>query len=513
MEEIRNLQSGTDVRGVAQGQGALLTASVATRIGKAFAAFVAEGRVGDFFTIAVGMDPRLTSDVLSKAFTVGMLTNSKIHVKYCGLATTPAMFMSQVLEGAKFDAAVMISASHLGKEWNGIKFFDKNGALDDYVVRDILNSAQSLTDEVSPRVSYLIDEVLMPQEASGKEGRTNPRLATFDLMSLYKKHLAQKVSDELGQAEPLKGLHVVIDAGNGSGGFFATLLVTLGANVDGSVYLTPDGNFPNHIPNPENEDAMRSIQKAVFDNKADLGLIFDTDVDRMGCVLSDGTEVNRDNLIALIAAILAPDNSGATIVTDSVTSRRLTRFLEGALGLKHLRYMRGYKNVINKEKELNASGVNCPLAMETSGHGALRDNYYLDDGAFMALKLCVAALKAKKVGKTLGDYIAAMEKLCQERVLRLKVKAFDYQKYEKEVLASFHDKAVASGYKVDEGFEGVRLLFDSDSAKGWVLLRSSLHEAVMPLNIEGETPGSLEVLLSVVKKLLEGNKELDLSTL
>lgn len=513
MEEIRKLQSGTDVRGIALGSAAALTKSVATRIGKAFAAFVCDGRVGDYFTIGVGQDPRLTSDLLAKAFIEGALTNSKIHIKYCGLASTPAMFMSQVLDGAKFDAAVMISASHLGKDWNGIKFFDKNGALDDYIVRDILTSAQAVDDEVSPRVTSLIEEVLAPLSDGKTPPKSNPRLSTFNLISLYKKHLEQKVRSALGGEEPLSRLHVVIDAGNGSAGFFAELLEDLGANIKGSVYLSPDGNFPNHIPNPENSDAMASIQKAVLDSKADLGLIFDTDVDRMGCVFCDGTPVNRDSLIALVAAILAPDNSGATIVTDSVTSRRLTRFLEGTLGLKHLRYMRGYKNVINKEKELNASGVNCPLAMETSGHGALRDNYYLDDGAFMALNLCIAAQKAKREGKTLGSFIEKLEALVEERVIRLKVKAIDYQKYENEVLATFRDKASALGYTIDEGFEGVRLVFDDENVKGWILIRGSLHEAVMPLNIESELVGGLPALVKIARDLLKDSHELDLSEL
>lgn len=73
--------------------------------------------------------------------------------------------------------------------------------------------------------------------------------------------------------------------------------------------------FPNHIPNPENKDAMVAIRRAVLENHADLGLIFDTDVDRMSAVLPDGSEINRNALIAMIAAILAPDYPGSTIVT------------------------------------------------------------------------------------------------------------------------------------------------------------------------------------------------------
>ena len=168
----------------------------------------------------------------------------------------------------------------------------------------------------------------------------------------------------------------MVDAGNGAGGFFADkILEPLGADITGSLFLEPDGMFPNHEPNPENKAAMQAIVEAVQKNHADLGLIFDTDVDRMSAVLSDGTPLNRDAIIAMMAAILAPDNPGSTIITDSVTSDRLTDFLEGSLGLTHLPFKRGYKNVIDKCRELNAAGTNSPLAMETSGHGCLKENY------------------------------------------------------------------------------------------------------------------------------------------
>ena len=159
-----------------------------------------------------------------------------------------------------------------------------------------------------------------------------------------------------------------------------------GADTSGSQFLEPDGHFPNHIPNPENKEAMEAIRQAVLTNKADLGIIFDTDVDRMSAVLPNGDEVNRDAIIAMMAAIIAEDYPGGTIVTDSVTSDRLSRFIEG-IGMKHHRYMRGYKNVINESIRLNQEGVVSPLAIETSGHGALSENYFLDDGAYMAVKL------------------------------------------------------------------------------------------------------------------------------
>ncbi len=125
--------------------------------------------------------------------------------------------------------------------------------------------------------------------------------------------------------------------GNGAGGFYADMLKALGARTDGSQVLEPDGNFPNHSPNPENEVAMESIAAAVVKHHADLGVIFDADCDRAAIVDASGIEINRNRLIALISAILLQSNPGATIVTDSVTSSGLAAFIEKHGGV-HYRF-------------------------------------------------------------------------------------------------------------------------------------------------------------------------------
>ena len=134
----------------------------------------------------------------------------------------------------------------------------------------------------------------------------------------------------------------MVDAGKGAGGFYATgVLSPLGADISGSCFLEPDGNFPNHAPNPENAAAMAAAQQATVNNNADLGLIFDTDVDRAGAVLPDGRALSRDALIAMLSALIAKEKPGATIVTDSVPSDRLTKFLQEDLKLSHHRFKRG----------------------------------------------------------------------------------------------------------------------------------------------------------------------------
>lgn len=179
-------------------------------------------------------------------------------------------------------------------------------------------------------------------------------------------------------------MQIIVNAGNGSGGFFTwDVLDKLGADTFGSLHLNPDGMFPNHIPNPEDKTAMALTRTAVLENSADLGIVFDTDVDRSGVVDNKGNPINSDKLIALMSAIVLKEHPGTTIVTDARTSMALSRFITDRGG-QHCMYRVGYRNVIDKGVQLNKDGIETPLMMETSGHGALKENHFLDDGKFRA---------------------------------------------------------------------------------------------------------------------------------
>ena len=502
-QEIMKLQNGSDVRGIAlegvADEHVNLTGEACNKIGQAFVKWLSKktGKSADNLKIGVGRDSRISGPALEEAVVKGMLSEGATVVR-CGLATTPSMFMSIVFKQTKFDGSVEITASHLPFNRNGLKFFDKDGGLEHDDITEILEIASGLSERDAD-----LDTCI-----------------SFDLISLYAEHLKNAISNQIEKAtgskndKPLLGLKIVVDSGNGASGFFVDkILRPLGADTTGSQFLNPDGNFPNHIPNPENKQAMEAIRSAVLENKADLGLIFDTDVDRMSAVLSDGSEVNRDAIIAMAAAILAPENPGSTIITDSVTSDRLTYFLEDVLGLKHLCYMRGYKNVINKQKELNEKGINAPLAMETSGHGALKENYYLDDGAYLAVKLVVAMALAQAQGKKLDSLIEKLPPLVEEGEYRFKILCEDFKEYGKGVLEQFRMRAEKAGYKLPESYEGVRISFKDGDAQGWMLLRLSLHDPVMPLNIEGARKGDVEKIKAIARELLNGFDKLDMSAL
>ncbi len=506
---LLSLQNGSDVRGIAcegiKGEHITLTPEAAYLLGQAFAIWLLKKKniAPEECIIGVGTDSRITGPELKKQVIKGMLSQG-IYVSDCAMTSTPAMFMSIVYPETQYDGACMITASHLPFNRNGLKFFDRSGGLECDDITDILNIAADLAPNVTD------DDIAsdLPDDCN--------RLCEFELISLYSANLCMKICDAVeadDYDEPLKGLKIVVDAGNGAGGFFVNeILNELGADTDGSIFLDPDGTFPNHIPNPENKAAMKAVCDATVAAKADLGLIFDTDVDRMSAVLSDGTPINRDSIIAMIAAILAPDYPGSTIITDSVTSDRLTDFLEQDLGLKHLRYKRGYKNVINKCKELNKKGIVSPLAMETSGHGCLKENFYLDDGAILAVKLVIAVAKAKKEGKTIDHFIKNLCTEFSDREVRFPIRADNFKTYGASVLEEFKNRAKTSGFELPETHEGVRIRF-TGVCTGWMLLRASLHDPVMVLNMEGRTDRDLEIITGIADSLLEDFTDLDTSAL
>ena len=484
MKNYSELKSGSDIRGCASeifGNDVNLTDEAVYDLTAAFVPFLAEksGKSADSLTVSVGHDSRITAERI-KAQVIKALTAAGVHVLDCGLSSTPAMFMTTVCAGC--DGAVQITASHHPADRNGLKFFLPSGGLD------------------SPDISEIIKAAEGSQCAPACEGTVEQR----DFMTEYAAILRNLICKELGTTEseqPLKGYHIVVDAGNGAGGFYADkVLAKLGAATSGRVCLEPDGMFPNHIPNPENAVAMASISDAVLDSGADLGVIFDTDVDRAGCVDPDGVEINRNRLVALAAAIVLENEPGSTIVTDSVTSSGLKDFIENTLGGKHHRFKRGYKNVINEAVRLCNEGVNAPLAIETSGHAALKENYFLDDGAYLVTKIIIKMAKLGREGKSISDLTKDLKMPAESKELRFSIEVEDFRSYGECVIEGLERWCLA---KADEGYviaddnrEGIRVSVDD----GWFLLRLSVHDPVMPMNLESDSEGGVKRMLEMISE-------------
>lgn len=494
MLNLKPLKSGTDVRGTAMGEGCTLTTEASRALGAGFAAYMHS--IGSpLRTVALGRDSRLTGEQLLSACADGLRAMG-VHVIDFGLCTTPAMFMALITDGFQPDASIMVTASHHPANKNGLKFILKKGGVESAELDEIIRFAET---------------VEVPAVLSGSYVRR-------DYLPAYQDILKKRVMDGLDTdvAKPLLGLHVVVDAGNGAGGFYADMLEDLGAWVDGSQFLEPDGRFPNHIPNPENAEAMASLSAAVIKAEADLGVIFDADCDRAAIVDHTGREINRNRLIALISAILLNDDPGATIVTDSVTSSGLAQFIAEWGGV-HYRFKRGYKNVIDEAVRLNAAGIDCPLAIETSGHAALRENHFLDDGMYLATVLIVEAMRLKQEGKELGALLDGLREPLESVEVRLSIKTADFKATGRAAIEKVMDYAAfAKGWHIaPDNREGIRINFDLDGGleNGWFLLRLSVHDPVLPLNIESDVKGGLLQMAKGLYQVLKDDPDIDTASL
>jgi phosphomannomutase len=495
MKDWLELKSGTDVRGTAlpgvAGEEVNLTAGDVRAIASAFVQWLSErtGKAAAELRISVGMDSRLSSPELLCAVSEGIAA-AGASVLDCGLCTTPAMFMTTLPDALDCNGAVMVTASHLPWNRNGLKFFTKRGGLEGSEITALLGRAER----------RLVHESNRPGSIT----------KTF-FLDAYAARLVKAMRQATGEERPLNGQKILVDAGNGVGGFFVEgVLQPLGADTTGSQFLEPDGRFPNHVPNPEEPKAMEAVCGAVKRSRADLGIIFDTDCDRAAVVGADGREINRNRLIALLSAIVLERYPGGTIVTDSVTSTGLAAFIRERGGV-HRRFRRGYKNVIDEAVRLEMEGVSAPMAIETSGHCALKDNYFLDDGAFLVTRVLVKMAQMHRQGKQLTDLIAGLREPAEAVELRFKLTVPDFKTLGQAVLDKL-DKAAAPGWtKETESFEGVRV--NSAAGSGWLLLRMSLHDPVMPLNIESDRVGGVVVIARELAPLLEGIQGLDITAL
>ncbi|MBQ7737335.1 MAG: phosphomannomutase/phosphoglucomutase [Oscillospiraceae bacterium] len=477
------LRNGSDIRGVAlegvAGQSVTLDQSAVEHIARGFLRWLRQQQgEGKRLRIAVGRDSRISGPDVAR-WLDGALALGGADVTDMGLCTTPAMFMTTVTEGYLFDGAVMITASHLPWNRNGLKFFTARGGAE----------------------SEDIKEILALGEAPLRAVHTGS-VVSGDFMDAYAAILREKICAAAGKDRPLEGYKIVVDAGNGAGGFFADkVLAPLGADTSGSRYLEPDGRFPNHVPNPELPEAMDSIRAAVLESGADFGIIFDTDVDRAGAVLKSGEELNRNRLIALISAILLREHPGTAIVTDSITSTGLADFIARHGGV-HRRFRRGYRNVINEALRLNALGQDCQLAIETSGHAAMKENYFLDDGAYLVTKFLIELA----CGRELEGLVRDLSEPAESREFRMPIIAEDFRAAGQAVLNALEAAVpVQPGWTMaPDNFEGVRVNLDKKHGNGWFLLRLSLHDPILPLNIESDSPGGVRrIALELVPFLAE----------
>ena len=420
----------------------------------------------------------------------------------------------------------MITASHLPGDRNGFKFFAP------FAPSGFTRAQVQGLGELAEKYAFECFDMTKLQDFSSS--KVTPALYV-DWMPLYADTLKNAVTLNTqglvpNALKPLTGLKLILNPGNGAGGFFQGVLEGLGADVSASIHLEPDGSFPNGIPNPEDVKMLERTVSVCEKEQADLGIMLDTDADRCGFVAprtinavtgirSDYEALNRNRLIALLGVIFAKEKPGCAVVTDSVTSEGLSLFLTDNLGLQHIRYIKGYANVIGKARQLNESGeVNAELAIETSGHCAMRENGYLDDGTYTAVKI-VSLLAQQRAtdlyhGKSstllaLISDMAELDEVCELRMrthdasLDTMQELFDLITYEIERFCSINQT-----WKVDrDNLEGIRLRFGSEGQ--FFMLRKSLHDPIISLQIEAlSKEEARELIVQPLVKLLQANENI-----
>ncbi|MBP5365373.1 MAG: phosphomannomutase/phosphoglucomutase [Bacteroidales bacterium] len=496
------LQNGSEIRGIATngviGEYVTMTPEKVAALGRGFVQWIWQKTGKRNLRIAIGNDCRISGSTF-----VEMLEESISHtgsdVLNCGLASTPAVLVTTLLPDINVDGAIMLTGGHLPFNRNGMKFFFQG------------------VDVSKDELSEIIVLASAPYTSDSPKGQIH----IFNLLAVYSKRLRGMIVDGLkGSAanpdRPLEGLKIVVDAANGSGGFFATrVLRPLGADVSASQFLRPDGWFPNHSPNPEDYEATRSLATAVRYSNADMGILFDAEVDRMTLVDDAGRIISRNKLVAMASAIVLEEHPDTTIVTDSITSTGLGVFITNILKGHHHRFQRGYRNVINEAKRLNNEGHECWLAVETSGHAAFGDNNFIDDGAYLAVRFVIKLAQLKQQGKSIYSLIEQLPEPVESKEVRLRINDSDFSRVASDTLSGLRQfvSQIPGWEEVSQNFEGLRVMCNNDDEKGWFLFRLSLHEPELPINIESDVRGGTAVIIRKLKLFFRNLRSIDSSAL
>ena len=447
-----------DIRGIV---GTDITPDFAYHLGKGYGTII---RNAGGKRLSVGNDVRKSSPELKDALIDG-LTSVGIEVLDLGTVPTPVMYFSTFT--LPVDGGIEVTASHNPKEYNGFKInFGKESFFGDDI--------QKLRG-------------IIEKEAYYKTAEKGKRISQ-PIMSNYMETLLKDIKIE-------REVHIGLDTGNGvAGPVFKELFGELPVKYHG-LYLEPDGDFPNHIPDPTVVKYMQNLMKLVVDEKLELGIGIDGDADRIGAIDEKGNIIFGDRLLGLFAKYVLKEHPGAPIVFDVKCTEGLVEFIK-MHGGKPIMWKTGHSLLKAKLREVNA-----PLAGEMSGHIFFNDRYFgYDDAIYGTLRLLEIVSKETK---TLSELIAEIPFYYGTPEIR--VGCPDDRKFEvvKELVEYFKKH-----YHVID-IDGARIQFDD----GFALVRASNTQPVLVLRFEAKTPEKLEEYKKIVFDKLREYKEVDLSNI
>jgi len=437
-----------DIRGIAEQD---LPSEGIVLLGQALGTYIQRHSKGGGRRVNVGRDVRLSSPRLRDALVAG-LVRSGCDVADVGCVPTPVLYHSCIQRTA--DGGVMITGSHNPPEYNGFKTVCGSGTIHGAEIQllrrmieagDLLEGAGSVVD--LDGVTPYVDEV--------------GGLFQFD-----------------------RRVKVVLDAGNGTAGpVLARLFAKLNCEVT-ELFFEMDGRFPNHHPDPTLPENLEILIRHVREQKADLGMAFDGDSDRIGVVDELGNVIYGDMLMLIYGREILTRKPGATFISEVKCSQIMYDELN-RLGGRAIMYKTGHSLIKSKMKEENAE-----LAGEMSGHIFFADRYHgFDDALYAACRLIEIVDRS---GKPLSAQLEGVPRTVTTPELRADCP--DDQKFGivQRVKAHFQGKREVND------IDGVRVLFPN----GWGLLRASNTQPVLVMRFEAETPEQLAAYRDEVESAL-----------
>ncbi len=451
-----------DIRGTVAGDPIQLTPDLARLVGKALGTYMPREFGTDH--MFVGQDNRASSQSLRMALIEGVASTG-MDVTDIGEVMTPTVYFASASYGDR-GAGVMITGSHLATKYNGIKMAYGALALADEQIQDLMHIIQ--------KDAFVTGEGKVDQD-----------------FNMLHKHM-ETIESMVKIARPLK---VVLDAGNGMSGLpVPPVLTDLGIDVT-CLYCESDGTYPNHLPNPEDEEMTRDLEAKVVEVGADLGLAFDGDSDRCGFIDNLGHHIAADRLLALLARDLLSREKGVPIVFDVKASLVLPEEIKKDGGVPVM-WKSGHSLMKAKMHEIHS-----PLGGEVSGHIFIGENYFgFDDAPLVALKtLEIISRSDKTVAELFAEIptLLATPEVIMDAPDDLKFKIIDQM-----------TAALQKDYEVIT-VDGARAVFEH----GWGLVRASNTQPAITMRFEAYNQQQLVEYMQRFKALLDQHPEVDSSKL
>lgn len=477
-----------DIRGI---YGENITEELFYYTGRGFVKFLANktGKNTSEIWITVCRDARLHSPALSKSLVEGILSTGA-NVVDLGLAPTPIGYYSEVVglppsvtKYTPVTGAMIITASHNPSQYNGMKMTYNKSSLNEEQIKEV----KALTEEV-----YTMNMPALP----------NGIYTEYDIIPDYIEEMKRSFG-RIGE-----GLKIVVDSANATGGVVAPKLYrALGCEVI-ELYSMPDGRFPHHHPNPSDEKTLVDIKKAVVANRADLGIAFDGDSDRIGVIDSEGKSLTGDKLLLIYAQDIIKEYNAKGVKPFIVSEVKCSQVLYDSideLGGISVMCKTGHGYIKSKMKEVGAL-----LAGEMSGHTFFKDKYYgFDDAIYAGCRIIEILAEKKKVDNNfkIADLLEPFNKIYCSSEVRLSCP----NSLKKSTLESFDNYISKNpnffGSKIKEiiTIDGMRIVFEQG---GFALIRQSNTEPVFTLRFEAlNSTIAQEYEEKMVSKLVEIIKE------